>query len=345
MSKQVTFQDFNQQRQVLGEILPLKMPLGITIHVTNLCNFKCFYCSASQPPAKRKADGLLLQHMVYKDYETCIDSIAKSGRVKVLNLCGWGEPLFHPDIVKMVRYAKKADVADCIKIISNGSLLTHEMSDALIDAGVSNIRISLQGLDAKAYQETSGIKMDFNQFVENIRYFYEHRKKSTISLRIMEHMIVGMENEFQEIFAHICDNYMIGNLVEILEDIDVTDRGTDLNKTFSGAPLLKTDICSMPFFRGYIDVDCQLMSCCMLPQPCKFGDIRKSFKDIWNGKKHTAFLLDMLINRKKYAVCSLCKTYATQIEAPDVLDNYRDDLIAKYTELLSAAERQDGARI
>lgn len=344
MSRQVTFQDFNQQRQVLGEVLPKEMPLGITIHVTNLCNFKCFYCSASQPVEKRKQDGLLLQHMPLQEFKECIDSIARAGKVKVLNFSGWGEPLLHPNIVDMVRYAKMTNVADCIKIISNGSLLTYEMSDALIDAGVSNIRISLQGLDAKAYQETSGIKMDFDQFIENIRYFYEHRKKSTISLRIMEHMIASRENEFKEIFSHICDDYIIGNLIEILEDIDVTDRGANPNKTFSGAPLLKTNICSMPFFRGYVDVDCQLMSCCMLPQPCKFGDIRKDFKDVWNGKEHTAFLLDMLINRKKYAVCSSCKTYATQIEALDVLDDYRDDLIAKYNALLADIEKQDGVQ-
>lgn len=43
MSKQATSQDFNQRRQVLGEILPLKMPLSVQIQVTNLCNFKCFY--------------------------------------------------------------------------------------------------------------------------------------------------------------------------------------------------------------------------------------------------------------------------------------------------------------
>ena len=60
MGERVTSQDYTQQRQVLGKILPNDMPLGITIHVTNLCNFKCFYCSVSQPAEKRKADGLLL---------------------------------------------------------------------------------------------------------------------------------------------------------------------------------------------------------------------------------------------------------------------------------------------
>ena len=209
MQKEMTYQDINQQRQILGEILPNDMPLGISIHVTNLCNFKCFYCSASQPAKKRKQDGLLLQHMPFQGFKECIDSIARSGRVKVLNFSGWGEPLLHPHIADMVRYAKNANVADCVNILSNGSLLTREMSDALIDAGVSNIRISLQGLDAKAYEETSGVKMDIDQLVDHIRYFYENRKDSTISLRIMDHMITGREDEFQQKFACICNHYEI----------------------------------------------------------------------------------------------------------------------------------------
>lgn len=345
MSKELTYQAFNQQRQILGKILPNNMPLGITIHVTNLCNFKCFYCSASQPAEKRKRDGLLLQHMPFQDFKECIDSIARAGRVKVLNFSGWGEPLLHPNIVDMVRYAKSANVADCVKILSNGSLLTHEMSDALIDAGVDNIRISLQGLDAKAYEETSGVKMDIDQLIDNIRYFYENRKDSTISLRIMEHMITGREDEFQQKFACICDHYEIGNLIKTLNDIDYTDKGSDLDKTFTGAPLLKTEVCSMPFFRGYIDVDCRLMSCCMLPQPRKFGDVRESFFAIWNGKEHLGYLLDMLTDKNQYKPCASCEMYSTLIEKADRLDDYRDDLIVKYTALLSAAEQQNGAQI
>ncbi len=341
MSKQLTFQDINQRRQILGEILPLKMPLGITMHITNLCNFRCFYCSASQSADKRKKDGVLLQHMLYDDFKECIDSIARSGHVKVLNLCGWGEPLLHPDIANMVKYAKKSNVADCVNIISNGSLLTKEISNALIDAGVNNIRISLQGLDSKAYWETSGVKIDFNQIVENIKYFYAHRKNSTISVRIMDHMITKRENEFEQLFSAICNEYTIGSLIEILDDVDVTNKGADLDKTFSGGPLLKTDLCAMPFFRGYVDVDCRLMSCCMLPQPCKFGDIRKSFFDVWNGREHISFCLKMLVNRKEYAVCASCKMFATQIEKADKLDDYRDELIAKYNELLIAIERHN----
>lgn len=342
MGKELTYQTFDQQRQILGEVLPSDMPLGITVHVTNLCNFKCFYCSASQPVEKRKQDGILLQHMSFQGFKECIDSIARAGRVKVLNFSGLGEPLLHPNIADMVRYAKNANIADCVKILSNGSLLSHEMSDALIDAGVDNIRISLQGLEAKAYEETSGVKLDIDLLIENIRYFYEHRGNSTVSLRIMEHMITGREEEFRKKFGPICNHYEIGSLIKTLDDIEYTNRGSALDKTFTGAPLLETQVCSMPFFRGYIDVDCRLMTCCMLPQPRKFGDVRKSFSEIWNGREHIAFLLDMLTDKNKYKVCAGCEMYATLIENTDRLDDYCDELIEKYTARLAEAEKREG---
>lgn len=344
MSKQVTLQGFNQQRQVLGEILPLKMPLSVQIQVTNLCNFKCFYCSATQPAEKRKEQGLLLQHMPFEDFKQCVDSISKAGGVKVINLVGWGEPLLHPQIVGMVRYAKEKKAAPFVRIVSNGSLLTQELSDLLVDAGLDNLRISLQGMTQKDYEEISNVKIDFSRFVDNIRYFYEHRKNSTLSLKIMDIMIKGREKEFEEIFGSICNEYLIDVLAEINEDIDVHGHGSELNKSHLGCDFLDTNICSVPFYRAFIDVDSRLFPCCHLPMPCKFGDIRNDFYGVWNGRDHIQFLLNLLKNYR-YRFCTNCKMYLNQLLPSDKLDDYRDDLIVKYTALLSAAEQQDGAQI
>lgn len=338
MGTELTYQTLNQQRQILGEILPNSMPLSISIDVTNLCNFRCFYCSNSQSPNERKEDGLALKHMAYQDFVACIDSIARAGRVKQLSLSGWGEPLLHPDIVSMVKYAKDARVADRIMLMSNGSLLTHELSEALVQAGLDNIRISLQGVDQAAYRETSCVDIDFKQFVDNIKYLYEHRGKAIVSLRIMEHMLKGREAEFEQVFANICDDYTVGSLMELVEDIDVHGRGSDLNKTYWGGPVQEVKVCSMPFFRCIIDVDGNLMPCCMLPWPCKFGSIREDFYKVWNGREHIGFLLDMLKDKSRYRICSNCKVYASMIEKADLLDGYREELTTKYNALLETIE-------
>lgn len=343
MGKELTNQIFNQQRQILGEILPLTMPLSIQIQVTNLCNFKCFYCSACQPVEKRKKQGLLLQHMPFEDFKQCIDSISKAGVVKVINLVGWGEPLLHPDIADMVRYIKKKSAASFVRIVSNGSLLTPKLSDALIEAGLDNLRISLQGITERDYQEVSKIKIDFEEFVDNIRYFYKNRKQSTISLKIMDIMIKGKNAEFGKIFGSICNECLVDTLAEINEGIDVHGHGSNLNKTHLGGDFLDTEICSVPFFRAFIDVDCRLFPCCHLPMPCKFGDVRKDFYDVWNGKERAQFLLNLL-KGNQYKFCANCKMYLNQLLPSDKLDDYRDELIAKYKALLADAEKRDGAQ-
>ena len=70
----------------------------------------------------------------------------------------------HPNIVEMVCYAKERKVARVVDIVSNGALLTKEMIDGLVAAGLDRIRISLQGLDADMYKDMSDVVIDFEQF-------------------------------------------------------------------------------------------------------------------------------------------------------------------------------------
>lgn len=161
----------------------------------------------------------------------------------------------------------------------------------------------------------------------------------------MDHMVKGREEEFEQIFASICDNYTIGSLIDVIEDIDVSGRGSDLDKTYWGGQIQPTEVCSMPFFRCIIDVEGNLAPCCMLPWPRRFGSVKENFYTVWNGKEHLSFLLDMLTDKNKYRVCSKCNVYAALIDKADYLDACRDNLIAKYTALLANAEQKNGAQV
>ena len=57
---------------------------------------------------------------------------------------GLGEPLFHPAIVDMV--AQKQRIARCrVELITNGTLLSPQLSKDLIDAGLDMLWVSLDG--------------------------------------------------------------------------------------------------------------------------------------------------------------------------------------------------------
>jgi len=59
----------------------------------------------------------------------------------------------------MVKLAVEAKIADRVEIITNGLLLTPETSRKLIDAGITNINISVQGVSKERYKETCGVEL------------------------------------------------------------------------------------------------------------------------------------------------------------------------------------------
>ena len=77
--------------------------------------------------------------------------------------------LLLPDrVFKAISGAKETGITDRTEIVTNGSLLTHKLSDALIHAGLDRLRVSLQGVTAEQYQKTCGAAIDFDRFVEQL---------------------------------------------------------------------------------------------------------------------------------------------------------------------------------
>lgn len=98
--------------------------------------------------------------------------------MKLLSLTGQGEPLINRNISKMVEIAKKNDIAERIEIITNGSLLNKEVAKSLIEAGLDTIRISIQGLSAEKYKNICNYQLNFDEFINNIRYFFENKNNA-----------------------------------------------------------------------------------------------------------------------------------------------------------------------
>ena len=71
----------------------------------------------------------------------------------------------------MVAYAKEKGVAEKLNLITNGVLLTKKNSLSLIESGIDTIKISLQGMTSEQYFNTCGTNVDFQKFIDNIRFF------------------------------------------------------------------------------------------------------------------------------------------------------------------------------
>ena len=184
---------YDTNRQRLADIIPLDTPFTVYIEPTRYCNFKCFYCmhaTRGEKDGPLEKTGLDLKHMPFDLYEEILKQLsAFPQRIKRIVFSGLGEPLVYPELYKIVECAKKAGICDKIDIITNASVLNREKSDALIEAGLSRILISLQGLSREKYRDVCGVSLDMDELIENIKYLYDNRKNCTVFIKIIDSIL------------------------------------------------------------------------------------------------------------------------------------------------------------
>ena len=216
---------YGTDRVQLASVLPLAAPYSAFVFPTTFCNFKCAYCGHSLGFAEMKKQyDFTPEHMTMETYVKTIDQLAEfPQKLKMLSLTGQGEPLLNPHIADMVRIAKEKNVAERIEIISNASLLRPALADALIDAGLDTLRVSLQGLSSKKYEDICRAKVDFDEFVENIRYFYAHKKQTNLFLKVMDVALdEGEEEQFYRLFGDCTDRMYIEHMLPAYAGVEMT---------------------------------------------------------------------------------------------------------------------------
>lgn len=326
-------------RTRLADALPLQVPYLIQMFPSYGCNFRCEYCIHAVPPEKRNyiSDKASMDYGLYKK---CIDDIRGFGhRIKMLRFAAIGEPLIHPRIAEMVGYARDAGAAQSIDIVTNGSLLTKELSGDLIRNGLSKLRISLNGLSTEDFRNHSSADVDFGRYVENVRHFYEQSRGTgtEVYIKIIDYMVKGREREddFFRMFGSICDEIAIEHLTPTVQDIDygAISQGMRLDKGKNEERLIESGTCPQPFYMMQINPDGKVVPCCAMKYPAILGDAQKeSLCEIWNGTGYDGFRAALLKGKENMDVCRDCSLYLYDMHEEDRLDGHEQELIKKYQE-------------
>jgi len=119
--------------------------------------------------------GVRLEDMDFSLYRKVIDRL---DGISEVTLTGWGEPLLHPKIVEMVKYAKEK--GKWVSLTSNGSLLTENLAKQLTQAGLDSISISID--DIKAPQTGTLVHPITTQIenIENLMRIIQRKKPEAI---------------------------------------------------------------------------------------------------------------------------------------------------------------------
>ncbi|MFP4523419.1 MAG: radical SAM protein [Candidatus Nanoarchaeia archaeon] len=131
------------------------------------CNFNCVYCSVNEGKNKKSKDILVDDNYLLR----IASQIALTKKHPVeFNINPNGEPLLYPFLEDLILGLKNIPTCEVISINTNASLLTKEKIDALQNAGLSRLNISLNTLDAFVAKRISGGFFNLNQTLEMIRY-------------------------------------------------------------------------------------------------------------------------------------------------------------------------------
>ncbi len=120
-----------------------KFPLNIDIEVSSKCQILCNHCF------RQYMDIGENDFMPLDVYKRIVRECGENG-LFTLKFSMRGEPLLHPDIVEMVRYAKEQGIKE-VWINTNGGMFTEQLAYGLITAGVDWITMSFDGL-GKIYE-------------------------------------------------------------------------------------------------------------------------------------------------------------------------------------------------
>src|SRR5271163_2202661 len=140
-------------------ILVQQEPVCLYLEVTNRCNLLCTTCPRTFEQLEPEAD------MSWELFTKIVDQVPN---VKRVVLHGVGEPMLVKYLPEMVAYLKERGVY--VLFNTNGTLLTKANGQALIDAGLDELRVSLDAAESSVFQMVRGKDM-FDRIVSNVRRF------------------------------------------------------------------------------------------------------------------------------------------------------------------------------
>ena len=178
-----------------------KRPVVI-MNITKRCNLKCIHCYAGSndnQPSGEMSTGEIMR---------ILDDLAGFGCPVVL--FSGGEPLLHPDIVKLAGYA--VDCGMRAVISTNGTLITSELARELATVGLSYIGISLDGV-GETHDRFRGVSGSFDSALRGLRNAREQGIKTgirfTITKRNADEIPAIFELLEQENIPRICFYHLV----------------------------------------------------------------------------------------------------------------------------------------
>jgi len=168
-----------------------KPPVCLYLEVTNRCNLLCTTCPRTYAELEPPAD------MAWELFTRIVDQIPNLSRAV---LHGVGEPMLVKDLPRMVRYLK--DRGTYVLFNTNGTVLNEKNGRALIDAGLDELRVSLDASNPKSFLAIRG-KDYFHRILKNVRAFRAMQERKGHERPRVSAWLTGLKETVDELPAFV----------------------------------------------------------------------------------------------------------------------------------------------
>lgn len=261
------------------EKIETDFPLHLDIETTNICNLRCPMCPRTIMLAEESFSEL--GFITKEEYSRIIDEGAERG-LKSIKLNYLGEPLSHPDVVWQVQYAKDKGILD-VMMNSNGSLLTKQMGEDLLNAGLDNLFISFDAIDPQDFMiQRTGTTI--GRVIDNLYQFTLARQTLRPTCQIRVSMVMYKESKWIEQFEAL--KVMWSNHVDALGYGYYVDRDLTNSKYYD---MVEGFHCAQPFQRMFLKYNGNVTICCIDDKDETIvGNWRdESLANIWKNERYT----------------------------------------------------------
>jgi len=186
-----------------SELAPVaeQEPVCLYLETTNRCNLLCVTCPRTYEQLEPEAD------MPWDMFTSLIDQYPNIARVV---LHGIGEPMLVKDIAERVKYLKDRNIY--VLFNTNGTLLNDANGRALIEAGLDELRVSLDAAESEVYQMVRG-KDFFAKIVQNLHNFIRLQRELNAPKPRVSLWLTGLRETVDQ----------LPNFVRLAGDIGITE--------------------------------------------------------------------------------------------------------------------------
>ncbi len=167
--------------------VPLASPVEAYFEVANRCNSKCATCPLTFDPQERA------HNLTFEEFVKLVEQLP---HLKRAVMHGIGEPLLNRDLPSMVRHLKQRDVY--VLFNSNAALLTDARQRALIDCGLDEFRVSIDGSTPETYIKVRGIAA-FELVIANVAAMVHLKRELGETNPRISFWVTGMRENLPEL--------------------------------------------------------------------------------------------------------------------------------------------------